>query len=74
MFHGEPTQDKVGYMHASGGLDKLYEFVKGNGWDKITEPAVTSYGGRACFITTIDGSILHFDGFDESDEATKKSG
>jgi AraC family transcriptional regulator len=63
MFHGEPTQGTVGYMHAIGGLDNLYKFVKGNGWDKITEPADNHYGGRGCAITTIDGSILWFDEF-----------
>ena len=60
MFYGEPTQGKVGYMHTD--VDALYKFVTGNGWDKISEPANNGYGGRGCFVTTIDGSILHFDG------------
>jgi len=61
MFHGEPSQGMVGYMHVQGGLDNLYKFVKGNGWDKITEPADNGYGGRGCSVTTIDGNVLHFD-------------
>ena len=61
MFYGEPSQGKVAYMHQQGGLDNLYEFVKSNGWDKITKPANNGRGGRECFVTTIDGSILHFD-------------
>ena len=61
MFYGEPSQGMVGYMHAQGGLENLYKFVKGNGWDKITEPADNGYGGRGVSVTTIDGSILHFD-------------
>ena len=60
MFYGEPTQGMVSYMYADD-VDKLYKFVKGNGWDKITEPTVYHYGGRGCSVTTIDGSVLHFD-------------
>jgi len=59
MFYGEPTQGMIGYMHAN--IDNLYKFVKRNGWDKITEPADNGYGGRGCSVTTIDGSVLHFD-------------
>ena len=54
-------QGKVAYMHQQGGIDNLYEFVIGNGWDKITKPTDNGRGGRECFITTIDGSVLHFD-------------
>lgn len=60
MFYGEPSQGIIGYLH-SDNLDNLYKFVKGNGWDKITEPADNHYGGKGCSVTTIDGSILHFD-------------
>jgi len=63
MFHGEPSQGIVGYMHAD--IDNLYKFVKGNGWNKITEPSDNGYGGRGCAVTTIDGSILRFDDFDD---------
>jgi len=54
------SQEQVGFMSVQGGLDTLYKFVKNNGWDKITEPAVQSWGTKACFVTTIDGSILQF--------------
>ena len=60
LFYGEPTQEQVGFMSVQGGLETLYEYVKGNGWDKITEPAVQSWGVKACFVTTIDGSVLQF--------------
>ena len=60
MFYGEPPQEMVGFMSVQGGLDNLYKYVKGNGWDKITEPAMQSWGSKACFVTTIDGSVLQF--------------
>jgi len=61
LFEGEPSQEMVGWMEVNeGGIEKLYQFVKGNGWDKITEPAVSQWGAKVCFVTTIDGSILEF--------------
>jgi len=61
MFNGEPPQCMVGWMEVGkGGIEKLYQFVKGNGWDKITEPAKTHYGAIVCSVTTIDGSVLQF--------------
>ncbi|MCL2188540.1 MAG: helix-turn-helix domain-containing protein [Defluviitaleaceae bacterium] len=60
LFYGEPPQDEVGFMSVQGGLETLYNFVKGNGWDKITEPAVQSWGVKECSVTTIDGSVLRF--------------
>jgi len=60
LFHGEPSQGQIGFMSVQGGLETLYKFVKDNGWDKITEPAIQSWGAKACFVTTIDGSILQF--------------
>lgn len=61
MFYGEPSQEMVGWMEVNeGGLDKLYKFVKNNGWDKITEPAFQGWGAMVCRVTTIDGSILQF--------------
>ena len=60
LFYGEPPQAQIGFMSVQGGLETLYKFVKDNGWDKITEPAIQSYGAKVCFITTIDGSILQF--------------
>jgi len=60
VFLGEPSQGQVGFMVVQGGLDNLYNFVKGNGWDKITEPVAQPWGARACFVTTIDGSVLQF--------------
>ena len=60
MFNGEPSKGQIGFMSVQGGLENLYKFVKGNGWDKITAPAVQSWGVKACFVTTIDGSVLQF--------------
>ena len=61
MFYGEPSQGTVAYLHQQGSLDNLYEFVRGNGWNNITIPTDNGCGGRECSVTTIDGSILHFD-------------
>jgi len=61
LFEGESPQTLVGWMAVNeGGVDNLYKFVKGNGWDKITEPAIQGWGAYATFVTTIDGSILMF--------------
>ena len=61
LFEGEPTQSMIGWMEVNeGGLDKLYQFVKGNGWDKITEPVELPWGAKVCYVTTIDGSVLEF--------------
>ncbi|MCL2406808.1 MAG: helix-turn-helix domain-containing protein [Defluviitaleaceae bacterium] len=60
MFYGEPPQAQVGFMSVQGGLDTLYKFIRQNGWDKITKPAVQPWGVRVCRVTTIDGSTLQF--------------
>ena len=60
LFQGEPAKGQVGFMSVQGGLENFYNFVKGNGWDKITEPAIQSWGAYACFVITIDGNTLQF--------------
>ena len=61
LFYGEPSKAQVGWMTVQqGGIDNLYKFVKENGWDKITEPTIEHWGGKCCYVTTIDGSILQF--------------
>jgi AraC family transcriptional regulator len=60
LFQGEPSQGMVGFMAVQGGIGNFYKFVKGNGWDKITEPAIQSWGANSCFVTTIDENILQF--------------
>jgi AraC family transcriptional regulator len=60
LFQGEPSQGQVGFMTVQGGLENFYQYIKDNGWDKITEPTIQSWGVNACFVTTIDENILQF--------------
>ena len=59
MFRGEPLQQRVGFMLVQG-IEQLYQFVKKNGWNQITEVKVEPWGGKTCSVTTIDGSSLTF--------------
>jgi hypothetical protein len=44
-------------------IDKLYDFVKAQGWEQITEISPPlPWGGRICYVTTIDGCIIQFTG------------
>jgi hypothetical protein len=42
------------------GVEQLYQFVKKNGWNQISEVIEQPWGGKTCSVTTIDGSILTF--------------
>lgn len=59
MFHGEPDKRVILFTNING-IEKLYSFVKENGWDEITEIKEHQWGGRTCNVTTIDGSIITF--------------
>lgn len=59
MFKGEPLKVMVGFMMVQG-VEQLYQFVKKNGWNQITDVKEQPWGGNTCSITTIDGSILKF--------------
>jgi len=59
MFKGEPLKMMVGFMLVQG-IDQLYQFVKKNGWNQITEVKEQPWGGKTCSVTTTDGSILTF--------------
>lgn len=59
MFKGEPLNRMVGFMLVQG-VEQLYQFVKMNGWNQITEVKEQPWGGKTCSVTTIDGSILTF--------------
>lgn len=59
MFKGEPLNIMAGFMLVQG-VDQLYEFVKKNGWNQISEVITQPWGGRTCYVTTIDGSVLGF--------------
>ncbi len=59
MFQGEPIQRVVGFMLVQG-VEQLHSYVKGRGWNQISEVVQESWGGKTCEVTTIDGSILRF--------------
>lgn len=59
MFYGESRKNKAAFMLVEG-LDKLVEYVKNSGWEKITDPKQQPWGARTCDVTTIDGSVLTF--------------
>lgn len=59
LFKGEPLKMMVGFMLVQG-IEKLYDFVKKNGWSQITGIITEPWGGKTCEVITIDGSILKF--------------
>lgn len=59
LFYGEPIKQMVGFMLVQG-IEQLYDFVKKQGWNDISEIQNQPWGGKECSITTIDGSILTF--------------
>lgn len=59
LFTGEPVKDIAGFMLVEG-LDALHKYVKGNGWDQISDITPQSWGARECQVTTPDGCILRF--------------
>jgi AraC family transcriptional regulator len=59
LFTGEPIRGVIGFLNIEG-IDAFYRFVKGNGWNQITEIDPQSWGARECRVTTPDGCILRF--------------
>jgi AraC family transcriptional regulator len=59
LFPGESAQRESGLILVDS-IDKFYAFVKGNGWDEITEITHQPWGARLCSVTTIDGTVLNF--------------
>ena len=59
LFLGEPAQRESGLILVDS-IDQFYAFVKGNGWDEITEITHQPLGARLCSVTTIDGTVLNF--------------
>lgn len=58
MFYGEPKEDVISFMQVQN-IDKMYEYITSNGWDKITEVKLQPWGGKTCTLTTIDGYKLN---------------
>lgn len=59
MFYGEPSKSTVAFMRVEG-IEELHSFVKGNGWEQITEIRTQHWGGKECNVTTIDGGVMRF--------------
>lgn len=59
FFPGQPEEREMLFINIEG-IDNLYDFVKANGWDEITQPQNQLWGGRTCRVTTIDNSIIIF--------------
>ena len=59
LYPGEPAKRASGLILVDS-IDKFHFFVKGNGWEEITEIKHQPWGARICSVTTIDGTILNF--------------
>jgi len=59
MFYGEPKSGMVAFMLVQG-IESLYDYVKNNGWEQITEVKLEQWGSKTCSITTPDGCVLTF--------------
>ena len=40
------------------GIEKMYNYITANGWDKITEVEIQPWGGKTCNLTTVDGYLI----------------
>lgn len=58
MFCGQPESRLISFMQVKG-IEKMYDYITSNGWDKITKVVLQLWGGRTCSLTTIDGYIIH---------------
>ncbi len=59
LFFGEPSKQTVAFMQVEG-VNELFNFVRANGWDQITEVVKHHWGGKECDVTTVDGSVMRF--------------
>lgn len=59
MFYGEPQERMICFMLVEG-IERLYKYVKKQGWNQISEIQSEPWGGKTCEVTTIDGGILKF--------------
>jgi len=59
LYPGEPAKRESGLILVDS-IKKFHAFVKGNGWEEITEIIHQPWGAQLCCITTIDGTLLNF--------------
>lgn len=58
MFCGTPEPYAISFMQVRG-IEKMYDYIISNGWDKITEIVIQPWGGKTCSLTTVDGYIIN---------------
>ena len=58
MFFGQPEPRLISFMQVKE-IEKMYDYIISNGWDKITKVEVQPWGGKTCSLTTIDGYIIN---------------
>lgn len=58
MFCGTPEERVISFMQVDN-IEKMYEYIRSNGWDKISEIIKQPWGGKTCSLTTIDGYIIN---------------
>ncbi|MFV0395525.1 MAG: VOC family protein [Coprobacillaceae bacterium] len=60
LLAGEEMFDgMVAFMQVKN-VEALYQYVVDHNWNEITEVITQPWGGKVCFITTIDGSKIGF--------------
>ncbi len=57
MFYGQPEERVISFMQVKE-IEKMYNYITSNGWNKITEIITQPWGGKTCSLTTIDGYII----------------
>lgn len=59
FWRGEPVEKVLAIINVND-IKTMHNYVKKNGWDKISDIEETGASPKTCFFTTIDGSILMF--------------
>lgn len=57
MFAGESMGGEISFMQVQG-IDNLYKYITGKGWNDITPVEVQPWGGKVCRVTTVDGYVI----------------
>ena len=57
IFYGQPEPRWISFMQVRG-IEKMYNYITANGWDKINKVEVQPWGGKTCDLTTVDGYVI----------------
>lgn len=52
MFCGTPEPRAISFMQVKG-IEKIYDYITSNGWDKITQIEMQPWGGKTCSIMDV---------------------